>query len=79
MNQENSMVLLKTLVKQRTDTCKNKNGKIIEEKSKIVERWEEHFGDLLGKNNNPINIDQDAEIEHMIQEATWSLQIWITF
>lgn len=33
----------------KTDTCKNRYGKIIEGKTGLVDRWAEYFGELLGK------------------------------
>ena len=52
--------------KPRTALCRNKNGEIISDKMKILERWNEHFQDLL-------NMDHPQSVEHSLRSSNQDL------
>jgi hypothetical protein len=60
--------------KPRTNICKDKNGNIISDKEKIIERWKEHFNDLLNnQQSNNTNNASHQEIytaENLVPEPT---------
>ena len=50
--------------------CKAKDGSIICDQSEVLTRWNEHFDDLLNKNNNQEHIAADSENIQLIERPT---------
>ncbi|XP_073976796.1 uncharacterized protein [Rhodnius prolixus] len=48
----------------RVDTCRDKLGRIIEEKSKVVDRWAEYYGEMLGSKRGVVEGVNENENEN---------------
>lgn len=59
---------IKKTFQPKADMCKDKDGALITEEDKVLERWKEHFSDLL---NTEENVPRTTEPhESMNEEAT---------
>lgn len=49
----------------RTNSCKDKNGKLIGEEEKVLERWAEYFAELLNVQERDEESEENEEVLHM--------------
>ena len=56
--------------KPRVNICKAKGGSIICDQNEVLTQWNEHFDDLLNKNNNWEHIAAEGENTQFIQGPT---------
>jgi hypothetical protein len=59
--------------KPRINICKDKNENLISDRDKIIERWKEHFNELLNKHHSINTINETQEIhtaENLIPEPS---------
>jgi hypothetical protein len=54
-----SILQIKHGYQPKLKVCKDKQGKIIEDETEVINRWAEHFEELL--NENDVNIERISE------------------
>jgi hypothetical protein len=64
-----SVLQIKRGYQPKRKACEDKQGKIIEDETEVINRWAEHFEELLNKND--VNIDRVSENNKHLTAQPW--------